>query len=448
MSHDAIRYAISPDAKEYGENRHRDPQALHLVTYLLQPRTMAAILVFSCAESYTQLMSQLYLPAFFVHTLSAILLPYLQIILRNHGFSHGSTGMLLGLFEAVGIISPFVIAQAADRTGKYRRVLILVTLGTLAAAVPFSLIGQIAAVTISISALAWFFRPLWPIQDAMLMHRVGNDLWKYTKLRSFGTLGFISFSLFFQFSGTLDVQDNRSFLLWIAISCLLYIGSVAILKPDVPLSAEEKLAGTRRFWRHKGEPPLFGKKLLLGISVIAMNRLSMASITNFFSLYVTEDLGRGDLVSVLMAISATSEILFMLLAGRMLRAGVRPILLIGASSFGLCLRLMTYVLVPTLGGAVVGQLFHSLVYGLFHPAAIMFVNNNVEVRHRSMGMALYTSIGIGLPTVVGAAIGGYVIEGYGYGGLFASYTLFAITSLGMIVLFRRTLMKRALAQGS
>jgi PPP family 3-phenylpropionic acid transporter len=71
-------------------------------------------------------MSQLYLPSFFVHALSAILIPYMQIIIRNHGFSHGATGMLLGLYEAVGIVGPFVIAGWADRSGRYRSVLLLV----------------------------------------------------------------------------------------------------------------------------------------------------------------------------------------------------------------------------------------------------------------------------------------------------------------------------------
>jgi PPP family 3-phenylpropionic acid transporter len=136
----------------------------------------------------------------------------------------------------------------------------------------------------------------------------------------------------------------------------------------------------------------------------------------------------------------------MLLAGRLLRAGVRPILLIAVSSFALIVRLLVYALVPTLGGAVVGQLFHALVYGIFHPAAIMFVSNNIAPDRRSVGMAMYTSIGNGLPTVLGSALGGYVIEWLGYGGLFASYTLFALASLIMTVLFGSVLMTRAVAQ--
>lgn len=391
-------------------------------------------------------MSQLYLPSFFVHALSAILIPYMQIIIRNHGFSHGATGMLLGLYEAVGIVGPFVIAGWADRSGRYRSVLLLVTLGVTAVSAPFTLVGNPIVMVVSISALAFFFKPVWPIQDAMIMHRTGGDMWKYTKFRASGSLGFICFSLFFQFSGLLVVHDNRSMLLWIAVTSCIYMGSVALVQPDAVVPGRGRASGSWRFWKVADEERVFSRKLLIGISVIAMNRLAMASIGSFYPLYVTEVLHRGDLVSSLMALAAVSEVLFMLLAGRLLRAGVRPILLIAVSSFALIVRLLVYALVPTLGGAVVGQLFHALVYGIFHPAAIMFVSNNIAPDRRSVGMAMYTSIGNGLPTVLGSALGGYVIEWLGYGGLFASYTLFALASLIMTVLFGSVLMTRAVAQ--
>lgn len=390
-------------------------------------------------------MSQLYLPAFFVHTISAILVPYLQIIIRNHGYSHASIGVLLGLFEAVGIISPFILADWADRTGKPRMVLLIITLGTFAFTIPLTLFGSPIATVVSIILLAFFFKPVWPIQDAMFMHRIGSDLWQYTKLRSSGTLGFISFSLFFQFSGVLRVTDNRSMLLWTGVSTCLYLGSLAVLKPDEAIAKHERRKITWNFWSSKGRQAVFSRKLIIGISVIAMNRLAMAAITNFFPLYVTEELHRGELVSILMAFAAITELGFMLLGGRLLRSGVRPIILIGISSLGLCFRLLSYMLIPTLAGAVVGQLFHSVVYGFFHPAAIMFVNNNIAPERRALGMALYTSMGIGLPTVVGAGIGGYVVEWIGFGRMFGSYTVFAILSLVMIFLFRKVLLKRAIA---
>jgi len=391
-------------------------------------------------------MLQLYLPSFFVHTLSAIMMPYLQIIIRNHGYSHASIGILLGLFEAVGIVSPFILADWSDRTGRPRLVLILITALTCMFAIPLTLSAKPFVVTISIVAVAFFFRPIWPIQDAMIIQRIGSDFWTYTKLRASGTLGFICFSLLFQFSSLLDVTDNRSILLWIAIAIVIYIGSLTLIQRDDAIPKASRRRFVWPFSKGGTKEVVFSKKLLIGIAVIAMNRLGMAAISNFFPLYVTEELQRGEMVSLLMAIAAISELICMLIGGRLLRSGVRPIFLIGISSLGLFARLLIYMLVPTMAGAIIGQLFHSVVYGLFHPAAIMFVNNNIAPRRRSVGMALYTSVGVGLPTVIGSVIGGYVISFIGYKGLFGSYTIFALFSLLMIFYFRATIMTHAESQ--
>ncbi|MDD3365805.1 MAG: MFS transporter [Sphaerochaetaceae bacterium] len=397
-------------------------------------------------KPYDRAMLQLYLPSFFVHTISAIMVPYLQIIIRNHGYSLASIGMLLGLFETVGIVSPFILANSADQTGRPRLVLILIAALTAIFAIPLTLSGEPLIIILAISGVAFFFRPIWPIQDAMLIARIGSDLWHYTKLRASGTLGFICFSLLFQFSSLLDVTNNRSILTWIMIAITIYIGSLTLVKRDESIPRTSRSTFSWPFQRRKRKEVVFTKKLWIGIAVMAMNRMSMVAISSFFPLYVTEELQRGELVSVLMAIAAASELIFMLVGGRLLRGGVRPISLIAISSLGLCTRLLIYMVVPTLSGAIIGQLFHSVVYGLFHPAAIMFVNNNIAPERRSVGMALYTSVGVGLPTVIGSALGGYVVDLVGYRGLFGSYTIFALISLVMIFFFRSTIMTRATSQ--
>ncbi len=373
-------------------------------------------------------------------------MPYLQIIIRNHGYSHASIGILLGLFEAVGIVSPFILADWSDRTGRPRLVLIFIATMTFVFAIPLTLSARPFVVVISILGIAFFYRPISPIQDAMIIQRISSDSWKYTKLRASGTLGFISFSLLFQFSSLLDVTSNRSFLLWIAVSIGIYIGSLTLIKSDESIPKASRRRFEWPFGKRGTKEVVFSKKLLIGIAIMAMNKLGLAAISNFFPLYVTEELHRGEMVSLLMAIAAAGELVFMLIGGRLLRGGVRPILLVGISSLGLFVRLLIYMLVPTMAGAVIGQLFHSVVYGLFLPAAIMFVNNNIAPGRRSVGMALYTSVGIGVPTVIGSALGGYIIDFIGYKGLFGSYTIFALLSLLMIFYFRGTVLAHAESQ--
>ncbi|WP_304243813.1 MFS transporter, partial [Gracilinema caldarium] len=82
-------------------------------------------------------------------------------------------------------------------------------------------------------------------------------------------------------------------------------------------------------------------------------------------------------------------------------------------------------------GAILGQILHSLCYGLFHPAAVAFVSTHVPPQKRAVGLTMYLSLGVGLPTFIGSAMGGYVVELFGYRMLFGSYTVFSL--IGLIV---------------
>ena len=112
---------------------------------------------------------------------------------------------------------------------------------------------------------------------------------------------------------------------------------------------------------------------------------------------------------------------------------------IAISSVAIVLRLFIYALFPTPIGVVLGQLLHSLCYGLFQPAALLFINLKTPPSDRTTGMALYMGVGIGLPAFLGSALGGAVVELVGYRWLFASYTVFAIASIALFWRFRKEL---------
>jgi len=79
----------------------------------------------------------------------------------------------------------------------------------------------------------------------------------------------------------------------------------------------------------------------------------------------------------------------------------------------------------------VGQLLHSLCYGLFQPATVAFVNLKTPPSERTTGMAILLGIGMGFPAFIGSALGGLVVEWAGYRWLFASFSVFAMGSLAL-----------------
>jgi PPP family 3-phenylpropionic acid transporter len=171
---------------------------------------------------------------------------------------------------------------------------------------------------------------------------------------------------------------------------------------------------------------------MLGLAVIALGRLAMASVGSFFSMYLTEEL-HWHAVGAMWALSATVEIPFIMLSWKFIQRK-SPMLAVAIASGAIVVRLLIYAIFPTPAGAITGQLLHSLCYGLFQPAAIAFVNLKTPPAERATGMAIYMGLGIGLPSFLGSALGGTIVEALGYRWLFASYTLFAIASL---VLFWR-----------
>jgi len=95
--------------------------------------------------------------------------------------------------------------------------------------------------------------------------------------------------------------------------------------------------------------------------------------------------------------------------------------------------------VPTKLGVIAGQLLHSLCYGLFWPAAVAFIDLKTPPAYRTTGIALLLSLGLGLPYVLGSALGGVIIEAFGYRWLFASFSLFAVASLALYAAHRKEL---------
>ncbi|MEI6877301.1 MAG: MFS transporter, partial [Spirochaetota bacterium] len=235
------------------------------------------------------------------------------------------------------------------------------------------------------------------------------------------TFGFIVVLFLAQIFG-LARASPLSIGLWIAVSALVLAISLAFLPESglgrpKPSSAKPKVRAR------------FDPVLALGLVMIALGRLAMAPINSFLTLYITEYL-HSDTASLLWALAAIVEVPALILAGRLVaKMGAMPV--IALTTVAIVLRLALYALVPTLTGALIGQLLHFFCYGLFLPASIAFVSSRVPPGRRAWGMALFTSLGIALPSFIGSSIGGFVLESDGYPALFAWYTLPALLSLAI-----------------
>jgi MFS transporter, PPP family, 3-phenylpropionic acid transporter len=372
--------------------------------------------------------------------------PYLQLLVRGLGYGPAAVGVLLGLFEIVGIAGPLVIARRADASGRYRPSLLATAALVLASLPLLVLVRSPFATAAALVLLSLGLRSMIPLLDAATVAMgAGKPGWDYGKLRAFGSAGFVLVALGLQLVPGFDRSPPERIALFLgAFAALFGLCLFALPEPHASragsgaLAAEVPKAPARA--PAGAEPPApRGARtafLVLGLCVIALGRLGMAPINSFFSLYLVDEV-KWDAVGGMWALSALSEIPLMILSG-LIVARLGPMRSIALGSLAIALRLGIYAAFPSPAGVAAGQLLHSLCFGLLHPAGVAFAALAVPPARRAQGMALYMGLGVGLPSFAGSALGGGIVQAWGYRALFGSFIAFALAAAALYLAKRRT----------
>ena len=174
--------------------------------------------------------------------------------------------------------------------------------------------------------------------------------------------------------------------------------------------------------------------------VVALTRIAEAVIDKLLSSYMTEDLNLGGRFALFVALGAASEFVMMVVGGRLMQKGkVSAYGLIVMSAIGMIVRLLIYRFFPTIEAFTVAQLLHACTFGALHIGVSKFVAQNVNESHYSLAMSFYWAIATNLPEMIGVLAGGFVIDIFGYGTLFASYVVFPVLALLICFANRRKL---------
>jgi PPP family 3-phenylpropionic acid transporter len=368
------------------------------------------------------------------YTILAVTSPYLPILIRNLGYGPEIIGLFLGVFEVAGIVGPFLTGALADRFGRFRPALAISYGLVLATLLPLIYLRNPAIVLASLIVLAIGVRSIIPLTDTAVTIELGLS-GNYGRVRSFGSLSFVVSALFLQYQPWLPLTKTTHIAFWAAAATAFAYCFLPLLPDRNP---RDRKTAAPSAGRDNAAPRNFvDGPFIVGLLIIALSRLAMTPINSFFSLFIADEL-KWNTVSLMWALSAAAEIPFIYFSSRLIAKFGAPRLL-AVSSAAVFIRLWVYALFPTPGGVVFGQLLHSFCYGLFHPAAVNFITTRVPPNRRATGMAMYLSLGSGLPNFLGSAIGGLVIAAFGYRALFASYGVFAVAGVVLYFSSRKAL---------
>lgn len=399
---------------------------------------------------------------FFLFASFAVVVPYLQLFFAAQGFPPSQIGVLVGTFEIAGILGPLFIGHLADRTGSFRLVIVLCGIVALGA---FNLLNEFPlwATALPLAFVSGFsYKSIIPLQDAQASSLMIAPELDYGRVRILGSVGFIVSSAFFQTTGLLTgrapgaTPEAAPIITAISVLLLMFLAVTYLMPARPPRHVREhhesrdadrgdQTGSARLAADHSGGSLAaagsaegrsfagFDTAFWLFVAVVFIARIGIAAYYSFFSLYLEREVGPG-LVSGMWAIGAAAEVPVILFSGRLIRRfGILPLLVTGFVA--VVVRLLIYAFLPLAPVIAVTQLLHAATFGLLHSTAIAYINRRVPQRRRGLGMAIYSSVSLGLSIFIGSSIGGFVIEAFGFRGLFAGYAV--MPALAIVVLVSR-----------
>jgi len=377
------------------------------------------------------------IPLFLLFCVYGVVNAYLPVLLSSLGYSIAHIGILQGIFEASGMLIPVFVSSRVERNGNYGWVVIILAAVMIVVLPPLALVITFPVTAIALAFLAVGYKGTVPLVDAMVSHSLGDKTVNYGKIRVMGSIGFVCMTLLLQFTPLVNPSSPPSIARMFALPSFLFILSMLFIPgllvkrpPSADASSDKGLSrlGIRSYLEQ------FPRSFWIGVFLIFLGFFGMTPSQRFLSLYVRDYLGLESYAG-LWALSAAAEIPFMFLSGWFIgKWGTRRILLFALLS--ITARNLVYAIFPTFSGAIAGQLFHSVCFGLFHPAAVVFISERVPKRLLAVGLTIYTSVAVSMSSVIGNVAGGFIIDRWGYRVLFVFFSVFPLLGVLFFMLMR------------
>ena len=370
------------------------------------------------------------IPYFLLFSIYAIVNTYLPLVLKTIGFSAAHIGVLLGIIETAGISIPFFITPRLDKTGRYGPVMCLFILDIALLLLPIVHFHSFFVVAVCLGIFAIGFKGMVPVLDGFTAKALGKQNAHYGKIRSIGSIGFVCMNLFLQFTPLISAKRPLSFIIAISAIALLFLTALRWV-PDLFNGASlQSESGSYGSQCKTDTAAVFPKQFWYCLALILLAFLGLVPCQRFFSLYV-EEYVKMDASAGLWALSAAAEIPVMIISGKLIRRFGKERLL-AVCLLSIVLRNISYIIFPGLSGAVIGQLLHSLSFGLFHPLSVLLCVSHSSGR-TATAMTFFTAVN-GIANVIGSIIGGYVIKYAGYPALFLFFDVFPLIGIGLYFL--------------
>jgi PPP family 3-phenylpropionic acid transporter len=353
---------------------------------------------------------------FFLYTLSAIVISFLPLYLDERGFDKIQIGSAMAVALALGTASNIVFGMLSDKWQKLKLVLLILLIGQLIASLMLFSSQEKWLIWLALQLFFICYTPLPSLSDSLIMI-VSEQLKKsYISFRLWGSLGFAIGAI--AIGRTLQTTGVEA--LW-----LIY-GSLALLVIILTLPLPERTAITSNIRLRELGNILQSRAIIIFLILIFILALSHRMNDHFLGLFMQEMGASETLIGWSWLASALSEIPVFLLLARY-GSRFRPLRLLAVAAFMYGLRFVLMAIIDHPLSAIFIQCMHSVTFGIFLYASIVYLQTNIPEAFRATGQALFTITWVSLSGISASLFGGWLFETSGA-------TIFYITAAGFAVL--------------
>lgn len=338
---------------------------------------------------------------FFYFASIGVFMPYWGKYLASLGYDSEAIGSLIGAVTGTKIIAPYIWGLLSDRTGKR---IALIKLACLLAPVLFlGVYVNTGFVWLMVVMLAYsfFWNAVLPLYEAVTMDFVNNNHALYSKIRLWGSVGFIVLSVgvgwFIQYVALgLNAVPHIFFLCLVGV-----VVSALSLKQVTPMQSSHA----------QDHMPIFSVlswPLIAFLTACMLMQLSHGAYYTFFSIYLTEYGYNDTQIGLFWGWAVLAEVLaFAFMKPLLHRFGVQTLLVSALLLTTLRWAVLSY-LQDSAVWVLITQAMHAASFGTFHAASIVVVHRLFPESMQGRGQALYSSVSFGLGGAIGAYLSGYL----------------------------------------
>lgn len=328
--------------------------------------------------------------------------PFWPVWMASRGLTSAEIGMALSLGLAMKVVVNPLVGHLADRTGRRRLLMIVLSIGAASAYASLWFGHDFLSLALMAMVFFCFWSPLIPMGENLTMLLVKARGLDYGRIRLWGSLGFVAASVI----AGIVLKDRHPDLIWMMVTGGIVVTALSCLllpRATVPLSETRRWTALQVLSDRR-----FGVFLVMAALTLASHSAYFA-----FSSLHWQALGHSELIiGLLWGLGVIAEVILFVYAKQALaRVGALGLLLIGGIAGVVRWSLMPLDLPLVLLFPL--QVLHAFTFGAAHLGAMYFITDQVDPKLSATAQGLYSSAVMGIALSLTTLLSGYLFEAHG-----------------------------------